>query len=59
MKKVKYNGTYIYVDDSPLDENETGILYDASDTLENTKKIDDKMIKKIVDESWSNDDDKN
>ena len=26
MKKVKYNDGYVYIDDTPVDEKETGIL---------------------------------
>ncbi len=38
MKKVNYNNTFIYVDDSPLDEKETGVIIkdDKEDELEKT-----------------------
>ena len=42
MKKVKYNDTYVYVDDSPLDDKETGKLIRdkvRENDLENTLEI--------------------
>lgn len=39
MKKIKYNDTYIYVDDTPVDINETGIAFNQYYELENTMKI--------------------
>lgn len=39
MERVRYNDKYIYVDDSPLDEKETGVFYrdkNIDDELENT-----------------------
>jgi len=38
MKKVNYNNTFIYVDDSQLDEKETGVIIkdDKEDELEKT-----------------------
>ena len=39
MKKVKLNDGYIYVDDSKLDEKETGILIREEDDLEKTQEI--------------------
>lgn len=40
MQKLKYKDTFIYVDDSPLDEQETGVMIDnTKDYLEDTIKI--------------------
>ena len=32
MQKLKYKGTYIYVDDSNLDDKETGIVIKQAET---------------------------
>ena len=41
MKKVKYNDTYIYIDDTEVDEKETGvmILNKKEEDLEKTQEI--------------------
>jgi hypothetical protein len=39
MKKVKLNDGYIYVDDSKVDEKETGIIIREEDDLEKTQEI--------------------
>ena len=40
MDRVKYNNTYIYVDSSPIDETEMGLLELDNDELDNTMPID-------------------
>ena len=37
MKKVKYNDTYIYIDDSELDESMTGISLERYEELKKEK----------------------
>ena len=54
MKKVSYNGKDIYVDDSPLDENETGKIVNKKEDLEKTLEVDKSLIDKMLNESWSN-----
>ena len=41
MKRIKYNDTYIYVDDAPLEDSETGIFIDKknNEILEKTIEI--------------------
>ncbi len=52
MKKVKYNDSYIYIDDTPLDENETGIKFNKKD---NDEYLDKTMKIEAVDNSLLND----
>ena len=39
MKKVKYNNGYVYIDDTPVDEKETGVLIPAKEDLDKTTEI--------------------
>ena len=39
MKKVKYNDGYIYIDDTPVDEKETGVLIPTKEELDKTAEI--------------------
>lgn len=40
MKKVKYHDSFIYIDDTPVDESETGIIFNhKKEKLENTMEI--------------------
>lgn len=40
MRKVKCNGEETYIDDTPLDENETGKLINKIDKLDKALEID-------------------
>ena len=53
MKKVKYHDTFVYVDDTPLDEKETGVLIkpNASDELEKTLEVDVDLINDMINNS--------
>ena len=57
MKKVRYNGTIIYVDDSPLDESETGKIFEEKedDELEKTLEVDQSLINQMLDDSKGED----
>ena len=59
MRKVKYNDSFIYIDDAPLDENETGIFVN-NDDLDKTKEIKtiskDELIDDTVVDLWGNSD---
>ena len=47
MKKVKYNDEYIFIDDTPVDIKETGVLIPKEEELGNTSEIEvieDKML---------------
>ncbi len=41
MKKVRYKDSFIYIDDTPVDESETGIPYrgNKQDNLEKTQEV--------------------
>ena len=42
MKKVKYNDSFIYIDDTPVDKNDTGIIfrdYKKEDDLDKTLEV--------------------
>ena len=39
MKKVKYNDGYICIDDTPVDEKETGVLIPTKEELDKTTEI--------------------
>ena len=62
MKKVKYNDTYIYVDDSPVDVRETGVVIKNNSNLENTIEIPNNNSSDLLEDTltnvWSNDYDK-
>ena len=53
MKKVRYNDTYVYVDDTPLDEKETGKLIRKTNEEELEKTAEIKI--KLIDDEWSKD----
>lgn len=64
MQKIRYNNEDIYVDDTPLDKKETGILerninIDV-DSLEKTKELtpitNDKLLDDTLVNVWDNDD---
>ena len=59
MKKVKYNDTYIYVDDSPVDVRETGVVIKNNSNLENTIEIPNNNSSDLLEDTltnvWSND----
>ena len=56
MKKVRYNGEEIYIDDTPLEDNETGELINKKEKeLEKTLEVDKSLIEKMVDRLWSDD----
>ena len=54
MKKVKFNGNVIYIDDTPLNENETGKIINKKEELDKTLEIDKSLIDKMIN-SWSDD----
>ena len=59
MKKIRYNDTFIYVDDSPLDENETGKIIDINDNseYEDSDSIsNDDMLENTITDLWGNSD---
>ncbi len=39
MQKVKYGDSYIFIDDSEIDEKETGIIIKNDNDLEKTQEI--------------------
>lgn len=39
MKKVKFNDTYIYIDDSEVDDSKTGVVIKQNEDLEKTKEL--------------------
>lgn len=59
MKKVKYNDTYIYVDDSPVDVRETGVVIKNDSNLENTIEIPNNNSSDLLEDTltnvWGND----
>jgi hypothetical protein len=58
MKKVKLNGEYTYIDDSKLDEKETGILITEDTDFDKTQEFDvisDKLSDTNVDIFGDND----
>ena len=56
MKKVRYNGEEIYIDDTPLEDDETGVLINKKEKeLEKTLEVDKSLIEKMVDRLWSDD----
>lgn len=56
MKKVRYNGAVIYVDDSPIDESETGKIFEEeNDELEKTLEVDQSLINQMLDDSKGED----
>ncbi len=52
MKKVKYNGEEIYIDDTPLDDNETDKRTNKKEELEKTLEIDKSVISNMLNKSW-------
>ncbi len=57
MKKIKYNDTFIYVDDSELDDSETGKLNNikANDESENEDSISNEdLLENTITDLWGN-----
>ncbi len=52
MKKVKYNGEEIYIDEKPLDERENDRRIYRKEELEKTLAIDKSLIENILNK-WS------
>ena len=50
MKKIKYNDTYIYVDDSPYDEKKSGVVIrdNTGEELEKTIEYDLDDLKSLI-----------
>lgn len=55
MKKVKFNDTYIYVDDDEVDVKETGVFITDEEELEKTKEIiiDKSDLEDTLTDIWS------
>ena len=56
MEKVRYNGKDIYIDDTPVDYKDTGVIirsYDSDEALEKTVEIKD--MKNILENNRGND----
>ena len=58
MEKVKYGDTFIYVDNSPLNDNETGKLKadDLDDTLEIKTFSNEQLLANTITDVWGNKD---
>ena len=58
MEKVRYNDTYIYIDNSPLNDNETGKLIkgDLDDAKELESFSNEDLLAKTVSNLWGNKD---
>ena len=57
MKKIKYNDTFIYVDDSELDDSETGKLNNikVNDESENEDSISNEdLLENTITDLWGN-----
>lgn len=56
MKKIRYNDTFIYVDDSELDDSETGKLNNKeNDESENDDSISNEdLLENTITDLWSN-----
>ena len=58
MKKIRYKDKYIYVDDSPLDESETGRIYINTEEDSSKKNISDEdLLADTLTDLWSDDND--
>ena len=56
MEKVRYNGKDIYIDDTPVDYKDTGVIirsYDCDEALDKTVEIKD--MKNILENNRGND----
>ncbi len=60
MQKVKYGDSYIIIDDSEVDEKETGVVIKESNDLEKTQEINLDLKKSSLDDTitdlWGNQD---
>lgn len=60
MQKVKYGDSYIIIDDSEVDEKETGVVIKDSNDLEKTQEINLDLKKSSLDDTitdlWGNQD---
>ena len=56
MKKIRYNDTFIYVDDSELDDSETGKLNNKeNDECENDDSISNEdLLENTITDLWGN-----
>lgn len=58
MKKVKYKDTYIYIDDSDVPKEETGVVIKEEDDLSKTQEIEissDDYLSNTLTDIWSDD----
>ncbi len=61
MKQVKYKDTYIYVDDSEVPKEETGVLIKKEDELSKTQEIEiskEDYLSNTLTDIWSDNNDK-
>lgn len=60
MQKVKYGDSYIIIDDSEVDEKETGVVIKESNDLEKTQELNLDLKKTSLDDTitdlWGNKD---
>ncbi len=62
MKKVRYNDTYIYIDDTPVDESDTGIAFietkeeDLDKTLEIKTISQEDLLSDTITDLWGKED---
>lgn len=58
MRKVKYGDSYIIIDDSEVDEKETGVVIKESNDLEKTQELNLDLKKTSLDDTitdlWGN-----
>lgn len=60
MKKIKYNDTYIYIDDEEVDEKKTGVVIQDEEELDKTQEvvIKEDVLSNTLTDIWSDKDGK-
>lgn len=60
MQKVKYGDSYIFIDDSKVDEKETGVVIKENSDLEKTQEIkldfENTSLEDTITDLWGNQD---